>query len=167
MIDEKQLQEWERLANEATDGPWLTYSQAKKVLNVHWNDWFSILAYNGNGKPFILCSSNGAMTTDKAKEEARLKEGLPEPEGQTKCDMAFIAAAREAVPMLIAEVHKLNAITTRLEREATWLANGAMEREVCPPQYDILECEEDKTQEVCAKCWRQAAMDAFEDGSHD
>lgn len=180
MITETQLQKWERLANEATPGPWMNYEQAKKRLDIGWNDWFSILAYSESGKPFILCSSNGAMTTAKAKEEARLKEDCPEPEGQTKRDMAFIAVARYAVPALIDEVRRLEEhikilgkdrswradYTRRIEYEADWLANKlSLAPENSCPRDDSQEYPCNSAENVahdCVLCWRKAAKKAVE-----
>lgn len=79
MISEKQLVEWERLANEATDGPW--------VYGENNCDVYDVYSEHDPEDVDAVCSD---MLFPNSKNDA-----------------AFIAAAREAVPRLIAEVRRL------------------------------------------------------------
>lgn len=138
MIEEKQLQEWERLANEATEGPW--YVAEGSIIN----DDFPI------HKP--------ALAHYTCQDDA-----------------AFIAAAREVVPQLIAEVREMEADlqyadhfrtdcikaceqVAQLEKEADWLAgyHGVRCVQTIIPSTS---CSDDK---VCSQCWREAARKAVE-----
>lgn len=57
----------------------------------------------------------------------------------------------------------------QLEKEADWLAEQLEHTtEYChKTQSDEEHCEKYMDNGACAKCWRQAARDAFEDGNHD
>lgn len=99
-------------------------------------------------------------------------------------EMTIIFKALEAVPALIAEVRKLNAQlpdsisqgfyhgktimedkVARLEKEAAWLADHLEHTtEFCiKTQSDGEHCDKWLLDGACARCWRQAAMDACED----
>ena len=110
-------------------------------------------------------------------------------------DAAFIAAARQAVPDLLAEVERLRAENKRLEKAANWLAN-MLEYHVdgcCPLRFaiendesipkidgckgtylgedtnDPFECRYDENVRVSKlNCWVEAAVKATsEDGNHE
>jgi hypothetical protein len=78
-MDEKQLQEWEALANAASPGPW----EAARPEH----------AIPGPGCPMVV---NGPQAEPGAYDD----EMRP-------ADAYFIAAARTAVPALVAEVRRL------------------------------------------------------------
>lgn len=133
MISKKQLVEWERLANKATEGPWRVCADT-------------------------LCRHKPADILDCPYP---CEDGII----ASQNDLEFIAAAREAVPALIAEVRKL-------QKEADWLAgqyNGPMLMmsygHVCPGGDTELLCDGYTFKafcDDCQKCWRKAAKQAIE-----
>ena len=105
-ITEKKLEELERLAQEATPGPWVQVTG-------------------------ILVASAAALERLRDDEEApavaRVELGSP--------DGHFIAAARDAVPLLVAEVRRLREalgeISTACEaRELRWGSEEDLERKL-------------------------------------
>lgn len=91
MISDEKLKEWERLANDATRGPW--FACGGMVCTVDSNDNRDTCP-----EPRIHCAElkcfNGRLNGNKIV--------FP--------DQKFAAAAREAVPALIAEVRRLQEV---------------------------------------------------------
>ena len=96
-----------------------------------------------------------------------------------KADAAFIAAARQAVPDLLAEVERLRAENRQLEKESNQLAeflsdiDGAfLESSPCPADLEWLDFECPHKREKMAfgcndyevDCWRAAARKAISEG---
>ena len=128
MIEETKLQEWERLANEATDGPWCL------VKSESFPD--------GN----VLSLRPKSTKDDKATALGACRIAF-------KNDYEFMAAAREAVPELIAEVRKLN-------KEVDWLAEKLSRMiDDCPKEKAKSYCYEAP---FCVACWRGAARKAVQ-----
>lgn len=103
MITPEQLEEWKRLAYEASIGPWIV-----EAGNYSGNDWLIGSIYLGTGNDMKNYSVH--ITTDHV-HASQVGGGAAE-------DAAFIAASREAVPALIAEVDRLNAEIARLKEQA-------------------------------------------------
>lgn len=118
MVRAEQLSEWERLANEATKGPW-----------------------THPGRTFVVSKSQ--------KDEPVVADCNFHEAGQGPRNAAFIAAAREAVPQLIAEV-------CRLEKEASCLATML----ACERKLNSDNCTSCHTTgpEDCYYCWREEAQ---------
>jgi hypothetical protein len=99
MIPPEQLNKWQQLADAATEGPWECFRNPNKGFRHYWH---------------VRSSASDEDILDINAE----KEDL--------ADLDFIAAAREAVPALIAEVKRLRDIIHRLEypaketKELTW-----------------------------------------------
>jgi hypothetical protein len=90
MITDEQIAEWKRLADAATSGPWKhDDSYSDRVCNGLCGDQFEY----SEGSLTGLIERHGNCSTVSNVEERR--------------DVAFIAAARTAVPALIAEVELL------------------------------------------------------------
>lgn len=104
MISHKQLEQWKALANAATPGPWHAPSIADGVRYLHRNE-----AWYGYG-----CSDSERVP------------GRQDGDGGTR-DGAFIAAAREAVPVLIAEVEAQAKEIERLREHLASIASAALQ----------------------------------------
>lgn len=109
--------------------------------------------------------------------------------GNDKADAAFIAAVRQAVPELLAEVERLKAENQRLEQAANWLADILEEyTDCCPLRFALENCETSRVPKVdgcegtwpvgdyfhCLvrrenkKCWVEAAVKVTsDDGNHE
>jgi hypothetical protein len=83
MIDPKQLGEWQALSDNATPGPWTLRPDHDDADHDH------------------VESSQGSIA------QVEILDGIEVSEGEDVPDAAFIAAARTAVPALIAEVLRL------------------------------------------------------------
>lgn len=94
MITNEQLAEWERLASEATPGPW--------TLESGWEQSDPGLYITGGGKGpgEGLVYASGDYGEPEQYIDVVLREH----------DAAFAVAAREAVPVLVEEVRRLRAI---------------------------------------------------------
>lgn len=123
MISEEQLSEWQQIANEATEGPWRHGSDYDiRTLREWWNV--------------------STWPEDTAISQTIIYNL------SSKADAEFIAAAREAVPVLIAEVRKLNLIFDFVIKNS----------ELCPPSrrnQDGCHIVEGYGWEICPKCWRE------------
>lgn len=97
MTDQSQIDQWRALAEAATPGPW----------KLHLVDDTTIISNNG----LDICT-----TCDSAEVERHDSYNIEYE--RMEADAAFIAASREAVPALIAEVERL--------REALGAAIGNM-----------------------------------------
>ena len=102
MISNENLQQWRALADAATPGPW------------------SAETGHGETGPNYIDSPSGVV----AYVYDSYRGTLPNAEA----DAAFIAAAREAVPALLAEVDRLRRELASYERHAAYVA-GVVEEE--------------------------------------
>lgn len=163
MISNEQLAEWERLANEATPGPWYAYvkTEASVAIIKDPDD-------DSDDGSHIRVTENryyDAIASKKTFEDVCTCGNVEEK------DIAFIAAAREAVPALIAEVRRLqsendkyyntmmqtNNKAAQFMLERDWLAMSNADRcwcnKRCPsPDKD------------CSDCWIDAAQEAVKNG---
>ena len=94
MITDNQLAEWERIANAATVGP-----------------WFSVGAPWGNGT-LVNAGTEDPHGGHAVCDTELMIDRSENIQGEPQCDADFIAAARTAVPALIAEVRRLRAERT-------------------------------------------------------
>lgn len=103
-MDEKRLDELEALAKAATEGPWIPKHLKTAYLAT------------GEGEHEVRSMTNG-MTV--AYLRFRMGQGRGElGDDAADHDVAFIAAARAAVPELLAEVKRLQAVALTFEDEA-------------------------------------------------
>ena len=108
MISDEQLEEWERLEREATEGPWEAWGSDSLppmwwVRTVDGGDSINATGYDGE---------------------------------MEKADALFTAASRSAVPALIAGVRRLRAalkVAGDACREAEWKGEGGFWEEACCP----------------------------------
>lgn len=129
MITETQLQELERLASEATPGPWK--SDVRVGSAAIYPAKYDVHCFGDD--THIICMLNGKYYNDQWCMA-----------DQQIADAAFIAAAREAVPALIARVRQL-------EKEADWLTEFVCSEYGCPTPKENCKSFD------CVKCWREAA----------
>ncbi len=96
MISEEQLNTWQALCEAATPGPWFwDDGDPKQVL---------LSGYDGEELPgFPMLHVNCGILTLIGYDDEALADEMREP------DKAFIAAARVALPALLAEVRRLRA----------------------------------------------------------
>lgn len=82
-------------------------------------------------------------------------------------DAAFISAAREDVPALLAEVERLRAAVGRLREGEEWFITHILEKELflcpmpeghkCEQRDGLLCCFDSSEMEIRRRCWRYAA----------
>lgn len=133
MITAQQLDEWESLANQATEGPWYKCG--------------GILCTVNNGGNCKTCDP------DNDCEERQVKL-------YKRNNNVFCIAAREAVPALIALVRELQGELRLLNKEAAWLAAWAPHCHRTQPLIDTCSGGEDRAE--CIKCWRIVAQKAVQ-----
>ncbi len=98
-LTDAQLAEWEALAERATGGPWYT-------VDPPWanSDWVNAGSEDPHGGSLVCdCQAQHDDMTDDDEGDNAIS------------DAAFIAAARTAVPALIAEVRRLRACIARVK----------------------------------------------------
>jgi hypothetical protein len=111
MIDQKQIEEWRKLCEDATEGPWEWVAEDESMISLGTKDKFlesMVLAA-------CRCKSCIKWLEQDPKQDAgawqRHRCFMP-----GKSDEDFIAAARTALPQLLDEVDRLNAIfNTKIE----------------------------------------------------
>jgi hypothetical protein len=146
-MDSVQLEELERLAKAATPGPWKDKSFKRNY------DWGVICS---GGKRIAQCTS--ADVTDERKR-VTFEEKL--------ANAAYIAAACNAVPELIAENRKFQECTRELSKQNDFFLKALKENFMCPYsrcKYDDgSELQEwDCTAYDNRECWITAAKEAGE-----
>jgi len=107
-ITDAELAEWERLANEATAGPWYFNGYSAIFSGPLSNEYDrierEIEAKYGDGAPtsaFAALPETQCAYVPVVGGDTGTAQGMK--------DAAFIAAAREALPRLVAEVRRLRA----------------------------------------------------------
>lgn len=95
-MDEKELAQLEELARQATPGPWICDEDIPPENS-------RVCRAGPDGR----CVACLILVGDYDYEKEEWAEGVPE---QTRADGRFMAAAREAVPALIAEVRRLHGL---------------------------------------------------------
>ncbi len=108
-IDPKKLDAWRRLAAAASSGPWLVV-----------DDEVQFVEEGETGEPpcqslQLICPVPGERPRfpDDCEIIVERTDELGSPRGNAPDDFAFLAAAREAVPVLVEEVERLHALLTR------------------------------------------------------
>ena len=108
MITLEQLSDWKRLADAATEGPWETDTTENE------GDYGNGLDLRSGFNSYEVAAASGRVCDTINSDVAMVSEEYDE-DGCTawdevgKANMEFIAAARTAVPTLIAEVERLTA----------------------------------------------------------
>ena len=142
-ISEQQLTEWERLANEATEGPW------------YFGENTALCQFHGTDNARFICAAREAvpaLIAELRKERTQCLE-LYRQNGRLQSEHLHMGLERGRI--------KYEA--EQLEKEAEWLAEQASLASGC--HGNVAKCgnffNEDET--VCTKCWRQTAREACHD----
>lgn len=125
-VTTEQLAEWERLANEATAGPWIASDGDDRDLNYMY-DVLCPVERDGNVRNRTLLQLNW-----------NFKENLGN-------DREFIAASRLAVTQLVAEVRRLRGIIKSTYHEGWCDGNGYLP---LPPDQ--------ATEVSAERCWDES-----------
>ena len=137
MISEEQLQEWQRLANEATEGPW-------KRCGLD-----GVMSMSDDADPIIVSCYSTVITQQSKNADfiAAAREAVPQ----------LITEVRRYNLLQKQFVETCeNLVQTR--READWLASYFVD--ICA--FPEKECK-DSAEELCTLCWRKKARKAVQD----
>ena len=135
MISEEKLEYWQRLADEATAGP-----------------WEPVIAYKGS----TCCGVQQQGIDEKSLDYKNVANNM------SISNSSFCASAREAVPALIARVRELEKEANWLAKAQKSCNRSYMTEGVysyCTRSYDDLK----GGQTRCEVCWRETARKAISD----
>lgn len=126
-VPDAQLDALEKLAGEATPGPWATYDNSQDVFGRKPYSWFQIYAMI-DGDMWVIMSANSNMVEPEelqlpATEKGFRRKSAP---GQAGKNARYVAAANPAV--VLALIHELLESRTLLrayeQQESLSLKNG-------------------------------------------
>lgn len=110
-LSDAELDEMERLAGEATPGPWATYENSQDVFGRKPYDWFQIYAMI-DGEMWVIMCANGNMVEIEERQLPATEKGFRRKSspGQAGKNARYVAAANPAAVLsLIAEVRAARA----------------------------------------------------------
>lgn len=136
MIDEKQLQEWRKLADEATPGEWVKGNGTPPFYD--GDETVRCKNYDWTGHERVLLQLNSHFPV--------------------KADALFIAAARTAVPQLLDEIARLNARVAELE---AWVNATNPWREETVSDFTPPECDHSQvvSTRFCVGCGKDMEIE--------